>query len=167
MPRAPSADTWDIAARTATMLRAAFNFAGELGIRTGIGFEPYQNPAEIVRALPPEALSYPGGFIESSTAHDLLERRLGDLLERYPMVDHVWLWQDEDANWDSRSKDVPLSITPFAQAHDFLKRHAPEQAAGTRRMGRSDAAFRVPASAPARRHNFCRLERYARLGSCQ
>ena len=122
-----SADAWDIAARTATMLRAAFDFAGELGIRTGIGFEPYQNPAEIVRALPPEALSYPGGFIESSTAHDLLDRRLGDLLERYPMVDHVWLWQDENANWESRSKNIPLSITPFAQAHDFLKRHAPNK----------------------------------------
>ena len=122
-----SADNWDIASRTTAMLRTAFDFAGELGIRTGIGFEPYQNPAEIVRALPPEALSHPGGFIESSTAHDLLDRRLGDLLERYPMVDHVWLWQDENANWESRSKNVPLSITPFAQAHDFLRRHAPSK----------------------------------------
>ena len=121
------ADNWDIASRTTAMLRTAFDFAGELGIRTGIGFEPYQNPAEIVRALPPEALSHPGGFIESSTAHDLLDRRLGDLLERYPMVDHVWLWQDENANWESRSKNVPLSITPFAQAHDFLRRHAPSK----------------------------------------
>jgi len=77
------------------MMRAAFSFAGELGIRTGIGFEPYQNPAEIVRALPPEALLHPGGFIESNTARDLLERRLADLLERYPMVDDVWLWQDD------------------------------------------------------------------------
>jgi hypothetical protein len=119
-----SADTWEIADRTTAMLRAAFDFARELGIRTGVGFEPYQNPAEIVRALPPEALSHPGGFIESSTAHELLDRRLGDLLERYPMVDHVWLWQDEGANWESRSKNVPLSITPFAQAHDFLRRHA-------------------------------------------
>jgi hypothetical protein len=121
------ADTWDIAARTTRMLSDAFDFAGELGIRTGIGFEPYQNPAEIVRALPPEALSHPGGFIESRTAHDLLERRLGDLLERYPIVDYVWLWEDEGANWESRSKNVPLSITPFAQAHDFLRRHAPSK----------------------------------------
>ncbi len=122
-----SADNWEIARRTTAMLSAAFDFAAELGIRTGIGFEPYQNPAEIVRALPPEALSHPGGFIESRTAHDLLDRRLGDLLERYPMVDHVWLWQDEGANWDSRDKNVPLSITPFAQAHDFLQRHAPNK----------------------------------------
>jgi hypothetical protein len=121
------ADTWDIASRTTTMLRTAFDFAGELGIRTGIGFEPYQNPAEIVSALPPEAISHPAGFIESSTAHDLLERRLGDLLERYPMVEHVWLWQDENANWESRSKNIPLSITPFTQAHDFLRRHAPKK----------------------------------------
>ncbi len=119
-----AADNWEIADRTTAMMRAAFQFAGELGIRTGIGFEPYQNPAEIVRALPPEALSYPGGFIESNTARDLLERRLADLLERYPMVDTVWLWQDEGANWASREKKVPLSVTPFAQAHDFLRRHA-------------------------------------------
>ncbi|MFP5204953.1 MAG: hypothetical protein ACLGSH_06340, partial [Acidobacteriota bacterium] len=88
-----SADTWDIADRTTEMMRRAFNFASELGIRTGIGFEPYQNPAEIVTALPPEALSAPGGLIESRTGRALLERRLADLLERYPMIDYVWLWQ--------------------------------------------------------------------------
>jgi hypothetical protein len=71
-----ASDNWDIADRTTTMMRAAFKFASELGIRTGIGFEPYRNPMEIVRALPPESLSHPGGFIESSTAHDLLERRI-------------------------------------------------------------------------------------------
>ena len=32
-----------------------FAYAAKLGIRTGIGFEPYQMPDEIVRALPPEA----------------------------------------------------------------------------------------------------------------
>jgi hypothetical protein len=82
---------------------------------------------EIVRALPPEALKHPNGFVESNTARDLLERRLADLLERYPTVDYVWLWQDEDANWESREKNIPLSATPFSQAHDFLKRHAPEK----------------------------------------
>ena len=87
----------------------------------------YQNPIEINHALPPEALSHPNGFIESSTAHDLLERRLADLLERYPMVDYVWLWQDENANWESRQKNVPLSVTPFVQAHNFLKKHAPNK----------------------------------------
>jgi len=122
-----AADNWDIAARTTAMMRSAFSFAGDLGIRTGIGFEPYQNPAEINRALPPEALSHPNGFIESTTARDLLERRLADLLERYPMVDYVWLWQDENANWESRKKNIPLSVTPFVQAHSFLKRNAPNK----------------------------------------
>ncbi|MEO8736112.1 MAG: hypothetical protein ABI380_06195 [Edaphobacter sp.] len=122
-----AADTWDIAARTTAMLRKAISFAEELGIRTGLGFEPYQNPIEIVRALPPEALSHPDGFIASNTARDLLERRLADLLERYPMVNDVWLWQDENANWASRNKNVPLSVAPFQQAHDFLKRHAPNK----------------------------------------
>jgi hypothetical protein len=122
-----AADNWDIAARTTAMMRSAFSFAGDLGISTGIGFEPYQNPAEIVRALPPEALSHPNGFIESTTARDLLESRLADLLERYPMVDYVWLWQDENANWESREKKIPLSVTPFLQAHDFLMRNAPDK----------------------------------------
>ncbi len=122
-----AADNWDIAARTTAMMGSAFNFAGDLGIGTGIGFEPYQNPAEINSALPPEALSHPNGFIESNTAHDLLERRLADLLERYPMVDYVWLWQDENANWESREKNIPLSVTPFLQAHNFLKRNAPNK----------------------------------------
>lgn len=122
-----SADNWDIADRTTEMMRGAFNFASELGIRTGIGFEPYQNPAEIMTALPPEALSAPGGLIESRTGRALLERRLADLLERYPMIDYVWLWQDESANWQSRKKEVPLSVTPFVQAHDFLRRHAPDK----------------------------------------
>lgn len=122
-----AANNWDIAERTTALLRSALSFASALGIRTGIGFEPYHNPAEIIRALPPEALSAPGGLVESNTGRDLLERRLADLLERYPMVDYVWLWQDEDANWQSRDKSVPLSITPFAQAHDFLKRHAPDK----------------------------------------
>jgi hypothetical protein len=119
-----AADNWDIADRTTKMLRSAFNFASSLGIRTGIGFEPYQNPTEILRALPPEAKSHPGGLIESPVGKDLLERRLADLLERYPMVDYVWLWEDEGANWDSRKKNIPLSVTPFKQAYDFLHRNA-------------------------------------------
>ncbi|HEX3986358.1 MAG TPA: twin-arginine translocation signal domain-containing protein [Acidobacteriaceae bacterium] len=122
-----SADNWDIADRTTEMMRGAFNFASELGIRTGIGFEPYHNPAEIMTALPPEALTATGGLIESRTGRALLERRLADLLERYPMIDDVWLWQDEDANWESRKEEVPLSVTPFVQAHDFLRRHAPNK----------------------------------------
>lgn len=122
-----AADNWDRADRTTALLRGAMEFAQQLGIKTGIGFEPYHNPAEIVNALPPEALSHPGGFVESSVGRDLLERRLADLLERYPAVDYVWLWQDEDANWNSRVKQLKLSVTPFLQAHDFLRRHAPDK----------------------------------------
>jgi hypothetical protein len=120
-----AADNWERADRTTALLRKALVFAQELGIRTGIGFEPYINPAEILSALPPESKSFPGGLIESRIGKDLLERRLADLLERYPMVDYVWLWQDEDSNWDSRKKEISLSVTPFVQAHEFLKKHAP------------------------------------------
>src|SRR5271156_1476260 len=120
-----AADNWERADRTTALLRKALEFAQGLGIKTGVGFEPYINPAETVSALPPESKSFPGGLIESRIGKDLLERRLADLLERYPMVDYVWLWQDEDSNWDSRKKEVSLSVTPFVQAHEFLKKHAP------------------------------------------
>jgi len=122
-----AADNWEIADRTRELLRDALTFASQLGIRTGIGFEPYTNPAEIVRALPPESKSHPKGLVESVVGRDLLERRLADLLERYPNVDYIWLWEDETTNWNSREKNLPLSTTPFIQAHDFLRRHAPEK----------------------------------------
>ncbi len=118
-----AADNWDRADRTTAMFRKALEFAQQLGIKTGVGFEPYSNPEEIVSALPPESKSFPGGLIESRIGKDLLERRLADLLERYPMVDYVWLWQDE--GWDSKDKEVRLSVTPFVQAHEFLNKHAP------------------------------------------
>src|SRR5882757_548945 len=122
-----AADNWEIADRTRDLLRGALSYASDLGIRTGIGFEPYVSPAEIVRALPPEAKSHPGGIVESRTGKALLERRLANLLERYPKVDYVWLWEDETTNWNSREKNIPLSTTPFMQAHDFLRRNAPDK----------------------------------------
>ncbi len=113
----------------------AFAYAKQLGIRTGVGFEPYQIPDEIYRAAPPEAYfvspnpKVPGPRIdpESVAARDILEARLGHLLEVYPMVDYVWLWEDESMNWASQREKVPLSVTPYRQAYDFLKRHAPEK----------------------------------------
>jgi hypothetical protein len=113
----------------------AFQYAKQLGIRTGVGFEPYQIPDEIYSATPPEARSVaaepkiPGPRIdpESVAAKDILEARLANLLEAYPMVDYVWLWEDERMNWASQKGKVPLSITPFKQAYAFLKRHTPEK----------------------------------------
>ncbi len=113
----------------------AFRYARDLGIRTGVGFEPYQVPDEIYRATPPEAYfvakdpKLPGPRIdpESVAARDILETRLARLLEAYPTVDYVWLWEDELMGWTSQKAAVPLSVTPFRQAYDFLKRHAPEK----------------------------------------
>ena len=102
-------DPWEAAERARHLLRGAFAHAARLGIRTGIGFEPYQVPDEILRALPPEArLERKAGErgprfdMESVAARDLLETRLAQLLEAYPDVDLVWLWEDEQMNWDSR-----------------------------------------------------------------
>ena len=63
--------------------------------------------------------------IESVTAKKMIEARLAQLLEAYPEVDHVWLWEDEGANWESRRSGIPISATPFQTAYDFLRRHAP------------------------------------------
>jgi hypothetical protein len=127
-------DPWEIAERTRVMLRDSLDYAGRLGMRTGVGFEPYQIPDEIWRALPPEVkpAALPERHqtrfdMESVTAKDMLEARLGQLLEAYPNVDHVWLWEDESMNWESRSKGIPLSMTPFLHAHAFLRRHAPKK----------------------------------------
>ena len=48
-------NTWEIAENTQNLLKNALSYAKKLGIRTGVGFEPYQIPDEIYRALPPEA----------------------------------------------------------------------------------------------------------------
>jgi hypothetical protein len=124
-------DPWEQAERARALLGAGFDYASRLGIKTGIGFEPYQIPDEILRALPPEAIAGKGPGarfdIESRTAKDMLEVRLAQLLEAYPQVDHVWLWEDEDMNWESRKTGIPLSVTPFQQAYDFLKRNAPKK----------------------------------------
>ena len=129
-------DPWEIADRTRSLLSAALSYAKTLGIATGIGFEPYQIPDEIWKALPPEVKPAPDKAdafrgarfdIESVTARKMLEKRLGQLLEAYPDVDHVWLWEDEKMNWESRKTGIPLSVTPFQQAHDFLRRNAPKK----------------------------------------
>ncbi|TAM79481.1 MAG: hypothetical protein EPN47_16890 [Acidobacteria bacterium] len=124
---------WDSAKFAQQLWGDAFRYAKKLGIRTGVGFEPYQVPDEIYRATPPEAHykstnpKAPGPRIdpESVAARDILEARLGNLLESYPTVDYVWLWEDEAMNWASQNGSVPLSVTPYRQAYDFLKRHAP------------------------------------------
>jgi len=130
---------WDEAERVRRLLREALDYARLLGIHTGIGFEPYHIPEEIWRALPPEVKSesaQPLGTprrrltfdIESITARDLLEARLGQLLEAYPEVEDVWLWEDEAASWAAqRGTNPSLSVTPFLQAHSFLQRHAPKK----------------------------------------
>jgi hypothetical protein len=127
-----SRNVFEIADRTRSMLARALAYAKQLGLATGIGFEPYQVPEAILRALPSEIKPkpdkpFPGKAsfdIESTVARRMLETRLGALLEAYPDVDYVWLWEDENMNWESRKTGVPLSVTPFQQAYDFLKRNA-------------------------------------------
>ncbi len=123
---------WEIAENTRKLLKNALSYAKKLGIRTGVGFEPYQIPDEIYRALPPEARledakARPRFDPSSFTGRKLLEARLDNLLNSYPDVDHVWLWEDEGANWDSRKEGIPLPATAFKLTYDYLRRHAPKK----------------------------------------
>lgn len=128
-------DAWEAAEFAQELWGEAFRYAERLGIHTGVGFEPYQIPDEIFRATPPEAraeqkdpsVPVPRLDPDSVAARDILETRLGRLLEAYPTVSYVWLWEDEGMSWASQKTGVPLSVTPFKQAYDFLKRHAPEK----------------------------------------
>jgi hypothetical protein len=126
---------WEAAEQAQALWADAFRYAARLGIRTGVGFEPYQVPDEIFRAVPPEArleqkdpkVPLPRVDPESVAARDILEARLGRLLEAYPDIDYVWLWEDEGMSWASQQTKVPLPITSFLQAHRFLQRHAPRK----------------------------------------
>jgi hypothetical protein len=126
---------WEAAEFAQQLWGEAFRYAQQLGIRVGLGFEPYEIPDEIFSAAPPEARyaskdpKVPGPRLDpdSVTARDILEARLGRLLEAYPTVDYVWLWEPEGMNWASQNANVPFSTTPFKQAHDFLRRHAPQK----------------------------------------
>ncbi len=128
-------DTWEAEELAQQLWRDAFQYAGKLGIRTGVGFEPYQIPGEILQSAPPEARLDPESETharprldpESVAARDILEIRLGRLLETYPSVDYVWLFEDEGMSWRSHKNKTPLSVTPFKTAHDFLRRHAPKK----------------------------------------
>ncbi|MGE5362370.1 MAG: hypothetical protein ACM3NQ_25420, partial [Bacteroidales bacterium] len=127
--------TWEAQERAQALWGEALGYARQLGIRTGVGFEPYMIPDEIFRAVPPEARSQGGNpkipqprvDPESVAARDILEARLGGLLDAYPDVDHVWLWEDEGMSWASQQANVPMSVTAFLQAHEFLRRHAPNK----------------------------------------
>lgn len=128
---------WEAAEMAQQVWREAFGYAAQLGIRTGIGFEPYRVPEEIRRACPPEVRTeevydfhgrtYRIERIDptSRTARYILETRLAQLLEAYPSVHYVYLWEDEFMNWASQHHNIALPVTPFVQAHDFLRRHAP------------------------------------------
>ncbi len=130
---------WEAAEMAQQVWREAFGYAAQLGIRTGVGFEPYRVPEEIRRACPPEVRTeevydFHGRVhrIEridptSRTARYILETRLAQLLEAYPSVHYVYLWEDEFMNWASQHHNVELPVTPFVQAYDFLRRHAPDK----------------------------------------
>lgn len=158
-------DPWEAAQFAQALWREAFNYAENLGIRTGVGFEPLQLPEEIVRACPPEVrVNFsldgltPDGQRRSKTfkrldpdsraARYVLETRLANLLETYPSITYVYLWEDEFTNWASQQQDIELRELPLLRSleftHDFLRVHAPEKRlvlAGWGGVARNFAAY--------------------------
>lgn len=131
----------DAAVRAKALLRAALTYAKERGLRVCVGFEPAAIPEEILRALPENAkrtirpviaeeASEEVLDLRSEAAREILRRRLDDLLDTYPMVDAVWLWQNEDAAWTARRPGSDNEVLPFDasylnQAYDHLNARAP------------------------------------------
>ena len=139
-----SAGPWETAERSQALWQTMFSYAEELGIHMGIGFELYQLPEEIVKAVPAHVRTVlerkvptDGGGTLTHTFHRvdptsraakyILEARLAQLLETYPSVSYIQLWEDEFTNWISQSEDIETPVEPFKQAHDFLRRHAPDK----------------------------------------
>ncbi|HEY7036545.1 MAG TPA: hypothetical protein VH482_34775 [Thermomicrobiales bacterium] len=126
----------DAAARAKALLRDALTYAKERGLRVCVGFEPAAIPDEIVDALPTGArrrIQTPLGSddaldLDSVAAREILHLRLDDLLATYPMVDAVWLWQNEDAAWTVRHEGdevLPFDASYLRLAYDYLKERAP------------------------------------------
>ena len=139
-----AAGPWETAERSQRLWQSMFNYAAELGIKMGIGFELYQLPEEIVKAVPAQVratvehsiatdsgATYTFSFNRvdptSRAAKYILETRLAHLLETYPTVSYIQLWEDEFTNWTSQKRAIETPIEPIMQAHDFLRRHAPDK----------------------------------------
>ena len=146
-------DPWEQADKAKHLLRVSFDHAAKLGLKTGIGFEPYQIPDEIFRALPPEIRSkdpkkIPRFDIESQTAHDMLEARLAQLLEAYPGVEYVWLWEDESMNWGEPQVGHPAFGDALQASVRLPQAACSEEEAGAVGLG---AAWRGTSSISTRR----------------
>jgi len=128
----------DAVVRAKALLGAALDYAKERGLRVCVGFEPAAIPQEILAAIPTNA-KRPKRDRDGSTqqvldlasvvAHDILKRRLDDLLDTYPQVDAIWLWQNEDAAWTIRhagADTLPFDPAYLRAAHDYVKQRAPE-----------------------------------------
>ena len=130
-------DSADRMRRAKGLLREALAYAKAQGLRVCIGFEPAAVPDEIVLALPESArLLLPADAwhtprwvlnTTSEAAREILRLRLDDLLETYPDIDAIWLWQNEDAAWTTRLESETLAFDPdyIQQAQDYLRERAP------------------------------------------
>lgn len=127
----------DAVVRAKELLGAALDYAKERGLRVCVGFEPAAIPQEIMAAMPANAKrgkrDRDGSMqqvldLTSVVAQDILKVRLDDLLDTYPQVDAIWLWQNEDAAWTTQhvgTDTLPFDASYLKAAHDYVKQRAP------------------------------------------
>ena len=119
-------DESDRLKKTKEMLGRAFRYARSIGIKTCIGFEPASLPREIVKALPEEAVRDGNLNTNSVAAREIMTTRLDDILQSYPEVDYIWLWETEVNAWkgtDEQVEEFDASYLLFA--YEYLKKTAP------------------------------------------
>ena len=77
--------------RAQSLLASGLDYGKRRGVRVCVGFEVSGDPTRL----------------ESQTA---LEARLRELLQAYPMLDYVWLWQSESLGLGA---DIPVLDSPL------------------------------------------------------
>ena len=128
--------------------------------------------------MPAPGVTRPPGprfLLDSVAGRDLLETRLGQLLEAYPEVDYVWLWEDEQHELGeprkppagAKPQDLQLSVTPFVQAYEFLKRNAPKKRLVLSGWGGVARNFEIFHQKLPKDDRLRLPERFARLGPRQ
>jgi len=115
---AADADSNELFNRTGAMLRGAFSFARELGVRTVIGTETPLTVPAVVRDRLVKAGKNPAS---PAVIKELYKGIFGRIAKTYP-VDFYWLWTNEGWTWsDADPAAVQAVSTDLAMAVEALR----------------------------------------------
>ena len=113
--------------KTKAMMRKAFDYAKTIGIKTCVGFEPSELPWEIMAVIPDEAKINGKLNQRSNAAKDIMKARLEDIVNTYPEIDYIWLWENEGSAWMCHgAQEVTFDVSYLLFAYEYLKQIAPQ-----------------------------------------